>query len=196
MFLRGQVELTVADKKFSVPAANLECKRYIELVHVEEFVPSVIEPSMGIGRILYTIWEHNFKERDAQRNYLAVPVVLAPYKCSLLPLSNNDEFKPMIKELSSLLTEHGISYKLDDSAGSIGKRYARTDEISIPFGLTIDFESLKEPKSVTLRERDSMEQVRVNVDALLPLLNGLTSMRLTWKDVTSKYTLLAAAKEE
>lgn len=151
---------------------------------------------MGIGRILYTIWEHNFKERDAQRNYLAVPVVLAPYKCSLLPLSNNDEFKPMIKELSSLLTENGISYKLDDSAGSIGKRYARTDEISIPFGLTIDFESLKEPKSVTLRERDSMEQVRVNVDALLPVLNGLISLKLTWKDVTGKYPLLAAAKEE
>lgn len=48
---------------------------------------------------------------------------------------------------------------MDDSSGSIGRRYARTDEIAVPFGITIDFDSLKEPNTVTLRERDSMEQV-------------------------------------
>ena len=51
--------------------------------------------------------------------------------------------------------------KVDDSSGSIGRRYARTDEIAVPFGITIDFDSLKAPNSVTLRERDSMDQVRV-----------------------------------
>lgn len=52
---------------------------------------------------------------------------------------------------------------MDDSSGSIGRRYARTDEIAIPFGITIDFDSLKIPHSATLRDRDSMEQVRINV---------------------------------
>ncbi len=57
----------------------------------------------------------------------------------------------------------GISHKIDDSGGSIGRRYARTDEIAIPFAITIDFETLKEPSTVTLRERDSMKQVRIKV---------------------------------
>ena len=55
---------------------------------------------------------------------------------------------------------HDISHRVDDSSGSIGKRYARTDEVAIPFGITVDFDSLKEPHSVTLRERDTTTQIR------------------------------------
>lgn len=62
-----------------------------------------------------------------------------------------------------MLTNSGISHKIDDNSGSIGRRYARTDEIAIPFAITIDFDSLKEPHTVTLRERDSMQQIRVDV---------------------------------
>ena len=65
------------------------------------------------------------------------------------------------------LTDADVSHKVDDSSGSIGRRYARTDEISIPFGLTVDFDSLKEPHTVTLRERDSMGQVRIPVSCFL-----------------------------
>lgn len=61
------------------------------------------------------------------------------------------------------LTKVDVSHKVDDSSGSIGRRYARTDEIAIPYGITIDFDTLKVPHSVTLRERDSMGQVRVPV---------------------------------
>ncbi len=56
-----------------------------------------------------------------------------------------------------------MSNRVDDSSGSIGRRYARTDEIAIPFGITIDFDSLKEPHTATLRERDTMGQVRIPV---------------------------------
>ncbi len=62
------------------------------------------------------------------------------------------------------MTNAGISHKVDDSSGSIGRRYARTDEISIPYAITIDFDTLKEPNTVTLRERDSMQQIRVDVN--------------------------------
>ena len=63
-----------------------------------------------------------------------------------------------------------VSNRVDDSSGSIGRRYARTDEIAIPFGITIDFDTLKEPHSATLRERDSMGQVRIPVGFNLKLL--------------------------
>jgi glycyl-tRNA synthetase len=61
------------------------------------------------------------------------------------------------------LKNAGISHKVDDSGGSIGRRYARTDEIAIPLAITIDFDTLKEPFTVTLRERDSMMQIRIKV---------------------------------
>jgi glycyl-tRNA synthetase len=60
-----------------------------------------------------------------------------------------------------------VSNRVDDSSGSIGRRYARTDEIAIPFGITVDFDSLKEPQSATLRDRDTMSQVRIPVTAFL-----------------------------
>lgn len=65
--------------------------------------------------------------------------------------------------IAAELTKVNVSHKVDDSSGSIGKRYARTDEIAIPYGITIDFDTIKEPHSVTLRERDSMGQVRIPV---------------------------------
>ena len=65
------------------------------------------------------------------------------------------------------MTNAGISHKVDDSSGSIGRRYARTDEIAIPFAITIDFDSIKEPHTVTLRERDSMQQIRCDVSVYL-----------------------------
>lgn len=65
--------------------------------------------------------------------------------------------------IATALTRVDVSHKVDDSSGSIGRRYARTDEIAIPYGITVDFDTLKEPNSVTLRERDSMAQVRIPV---------------------------------
>jgi glycyl-tRNA synthetase len=192
----GEVELVIEAKSFKLKTEHLNVKRYTKLIHVEEFVPAVIEPSFGIGRIMYSIWEHNFIERDAQRTYLALPIVLAPYKCSVLPLSNNEEFKPLIKLISNTFTGLNISHKVDDSSGSIGRRYARTDEISVPFAITIDFESLKEPHSVTLRERDSMQQVRIELSVVTELMPKLCSGKETWAGVTCKYPVLAAADKE
>jgi glycyl-tRNA synthetase len=164
-----EVELDIdAENKFKIKSSLFTIKRYQRKTFVEEFVPSVIEPSFGVGRVLYSIWEHNFKQRendaDGQRTYFSLPPLIAPYKCCLLPLSSNAEFKPLIRELTQKLTNAGISHKVDDSSGSIGRRYARTDEIAIPFAITVDFDSIsKAPHSVTLRERDSMQQIRINV---------------------------------
>ncbi len=95
----GEITLNIEGKDFTLKTNLLQVKRFQKTVHVEEIVPSVIEPSFGIGRIMYSIWEHNFVVRDAQRTYLALPPVIAPYKCSVLPLSANDDFKPFIRKL-------------------------------------------------------------------------------------------------
>jgi len=180
----------VSGKEFAIPAQMLEVKKYMKKFHVEEFVPSVIEPSFGIGRIMYAIFEHNFHIRggDEQRTYLALPPVIAPYKCSVLPLSGNAEFKPFIEQISESLTNHGVSHKVDASSGSIGRRYARTDQIAIPFGITVDFDTVnKSPPTATLRDRDSMKQIRAEIGELPKLVSDLVSGKRHWSDVVAHY---------
>lgn len=80
-----------------------------------------------------------------------------------------------------------VSHKVDDSSGSIGRRYARTDEIAIPYGITIDFDTLNEPHSVTLRERDSMGQVRIPLDEIADVVRNLAFSKMEWSDVEAKF---------
>jgi glycyl-tRNA synthetase len=186
----GKYVVTVEGKEYIVTPDMVQVKRYQKTLHVEEVIPSVIEPSFGIGRIMYALWEHNFRMRegDEQRTYLALPPVVAPIKCSVLPLSGRSEFAPFIKQLSADLTRCDISHKVDDSSGTIGRRYARTDEIAIPFGITIDFDTVnKQPSTATLRERDSMEQIRAPIEKLAEIVKDLSSGRSTWPEVKTVY---------
>merc|ERR1719225_822755 len=130
----GMASLSLGDSTVSLSKDMVAVKRYQKTVHVEEIIPSVIEPSFGIGRIMYALFEHNFKVRegDEARTYFSLPPVIAPLKCSLLPLSNNPDFAPIVSQLSQSLTQADISHRVDDSSGSIGKRYARTDEVAVP----------------------------------------------------------------
>ncbi|KAJ6216538.1 hypothetical protein RDWZM_007695 [Blomia tropicalis] len=185
---KDQFDLELEGNNVVITKELVSLKKYEKKMHVEEFVPGVIEPSFGIGRIMHTVFEHNFKirEGDDQRTYFALPAIVSPIKCSILPLSNNASFKPIVARISELLIENNLAYKVDDSSGSIGKRYARTDEISIPFAITIDFETEKD-NSVTLRERDSMEQIRLKIDEVPVLIRNLCQNKSTWKEVKEKY---------
>ena len=187
----GKFDVSIDGKTFTITKLMVTPKRYQKTVHVEEFVPSVIEPSFGIGRVMYAVFEHTYRKRDNddQRTYFALPPVLAPYKCSILPLSGKPEFKPFVSMLSRQFTENDVSHKVDDSSGSIGRRYARTDQVAIPYGITIDFDTVKETENptVTLRERDSMEQVRLPLQDVASLIKNLAADKLTWASVTEKY---------
>ncbi len=88
-----------------------------------------------------------------------------------------------------MLANAGISHKVDDNSSAIDKRYARTDELAIPYAITIDFDSLKEPITVTLRERDSMQQIRVALNEIIELISQLSDMKLTWNEIVNKYPL-------
>jgi len=186
--LESQGEFQLNDS-VKITKDMVQVKRQTKQVHVEKFTPSVIEPSFGIGRIMYAIFEHNFavRKEDEQRTFLTLPPSIAPLKASVLPLSGNPDFTPLVKQLSKALTEVEVSHKVDDSSGAIGKRYARTDEVAIPYGICVDFDSLKEPHTVTLRERDSMKQVRMPIEDVAPVVRAMSHDKMSWQQVTEKY---------
>ncbi|KAG7272473.1 hypothetical protein CRUP_009025 [Coryphaenoides rupestris] len=186
----GEFTIQTHGQTYKITKDLVSVKRFQKTLHVEEIVPNVIEPSFGIGRIMYCIFEHSFhaREEDEQRTYFSFPALVAPYKCSVLPLSQNPEFVPFVKELSEAMTKFGVSHKVDDSSGSIGRRYARTDEIGVAFGITVDFDTVnKTPHTATLRDRDSMTQIRAEVTELPGLVRDLANGSVTWAEVESKY---------
>lgn len=174
--VEGDVEM---DDKF----VTIEQRTKTE--HVREFTPNVIEPSFGIGRIIYSVFEHCFWSRpeDTARAVLSFPPLVAPSKVLLVPLSNHKDLAPVTAEISKLLRREKIPFKVDDSGVSIGKRYARNDELGTPFGVTIDFESIKDG-SVTLRERDSTKQVRGSVADIIKAIREITYNGASWEEGT------------
>jgi glycyl-tRNA synthetase len=126
------------------------------MVKKGKFVPSVIEPSYGIDRILYSILFHNFKQ-----GVLALLPGIAPIKFGVFPLLRKKELKAKARGIFSTLNKEGIKCYYDEG-GSIGRRYARMDEIGTPFCITVDHQTL-EDNSVTIRFRDTKDQIRVNI---------------------------------
>ena len=139
--------------------------KYMDPVTNEKYVPYCIEPSLGADRVLlaflcdaYTVEEIDEKDK---RNVLKLHPFLAPYKAAILPLTK--KLKEKAEEVFQMLSkEMMIDY---DDAGSIGKRYRRQDEIGTPYCITIDFDTL-EDDTVTIRHRDTMEQIRISVAQL------------------------------
>lgn len=154
---------------------------------IREYTPNVIEPSFGIGRILYSLMEHVFwtREGDGSRGVLSFPPAIAPTKVLLVPLSSNTDFAPFIKRISLRLRRVGVSSKVDDSSASIGKRYSRNDELGTPFGITIDFQTVKDD-TITLRDRDSTTQVRASEDDVIAAIKSLVDGEETWEDIQKR----------
>jgi len=92
---------------------------------ISKTIPHVIEPSFGIGRIMYTILEHNFKkrpEKEKNKVYFSFPLNISPYKCCILPLNESEKkFQPITKQISDLLTQHGIMHTIDEASGKLNK---------------------------------------------------------------------------
>lgn len=140
----------------------------------EEVTPHVIEPSYGIDRMMYAVLEHSYAEEmvnDEQRLVLRLPPRISPIQVAVFPLMNRDGLPEIAREITTRLKSARVMAEFDDS-GAIGRRYRRQDEIGTPYALTVDYET---PGSgtVTLRDRDSMQQVRVRTDTLPELLRSL-----------------------
>jgi glycyl-tRNA synthetase len=197
----GTSSLTVGAGTFEVLESQVAFKVENKKISGRNFYPSVIEPSFGIGRLLYCLWEHVYYVREGEREENAIPPAvlrlppsMAPVKCAVLPLSKNEKFTELLAELSSSLSLCGLINRIDDGGQSIGRRYARADELGTPFGITVDFASL-EDKSVTVRERDSTLQVRCSISDAVRSISDMVSARKTWKEVRSLYPAFSASAE-
>ena len=141
----------------------------------ERFVPYVIEPAVGVERPTFAFLIDAYREEEAptasgkleKRTVLRIDKRLAPYKVAVLPLSKNAVLAPPAEKLAAEVRRHFVCDF--DVTGSIGKRYRRQDEVGTPYCVTFDFDSL-EDNQVTVRDRDSMEQERIPVDALVEFL--------------------------
>ncbi|KAK0495468.1 hypothetical protein EDD18DRAFT_1169383 [Armillaria luteobubalina] len=160
---KGNVKIETSEgKTFELSPEFITIEKKTFKQNIREYTPNVIEPSFGLGRILYTLLEHNFwsREQDKERGVLSLPAVVAPTKVLIVPLSSREEFDPIVAEIctSTMVIAHdevtltpyapmtaaklrraGVFSRVDDSNVSIGRRYARNDELGTPYGITVDF---------------------------------------------------------
>ncbi len=143
----------------------------------ESYTPYVIETSIGVDRMFLSVLCSSYEEQELtggdKRVVLHLPAPLAPVKCAVMPLVKKDGLPEKAREIvNELKFDFSTHY---DEKDSIGKRYRRQDAIGTPFCITVDHQTL-EDNTVTLRERDSMEQTRVNVDDLHKLIHDSVSI--------------------
>lgn len=194
----GQAAQVKAEgQTFEIQPGHVEIKKETVRKTGRNFTPGVIEPSFGIGRILYCVFEHCFytREGDDKRTVFAFPAASAPIKCTVFPLLQRAELSSRAESMSEALTRVGLSNTIDVTGTSIGRRYARTDEVGVPFAITIDYQTV-EDGTATLRERDSMAQVRVPTAELAGVVRQLVDSELSWAAVAAKYPAQAPAAEE
>ena len=151
-----------------------------ELVRGEKVFPHVIEPSFGIDRIIYSVLLHSYTE-DEERTFLKLEKQIAPIGVNVFPLMNKDNLTTIAHEISEELRNQGIISEYDGS-GTIGRRYARSDEIGVPFAVTVDHETL-ENETVTIRNRDNLEQIRIPINKVYNVLNELLEGKVEFESL-------------
>ncbi|MCL7025160.1 hypothetical protein MKW94_008477 [Papaver nudicaule] len=147
--LNGEVKFHVCtlEKAFTIKSNMVSISKEIQKEPQRVFTPSVIEPSFGIGRIIYCLFEHSFYTRQNKAG---------------------DEHQAVAKRISKSLTSSGICNETDATSKSIGKRYAIADELGVPFAITVD-----NTATVTIRERDSRDQIRVEIGKVACVMQDL-----------------------
>ena len=156
------------DKTYELTSEYLLFETVEEKITGEKLTPHVIEPSFGIDRILYCVLLHSFQ--TGEKDYFKFKNEIAPIKVGVFPLMEKEGLDTIALEIEDTLRKEGITVDYDGS-GTIGKRYARSDEIGIPYAITVDFET-KEDNKVTLRDRDTEEQERIPITELVNTLKG------------------------
>ncbi|KAL2145968.1 hypothetical protein VTI28DRAFT_5625 [Corynascus sepedonium] len=176
-----------------LPKELLSISKINRLRSTREYTPNVIEPSFGIGRILYCLLEQVYWHRpnDVARAVLSLPFAVSPTKALVAPLYSSDrQQQDQARRLAAQLRELGIVVTVDASSASIGRRYARADELGTPLAVTVDSDSLREDgngwSSVTLRERDSTAQVRAPADDIIAAVAALVAGSETWEKVVAR----------
>jgi glycyl-tRNA synthetase len=174
--LEGIAKRTDYDLKQHAAASGKKLE-YFDEASGEHVVPYVVEPALGVDRAVLVFLLDAYEEeevREEKRTLMRFHPALAPIKVAILPLSRKETLTPTARKVWELLRPHFMTQY--DDAQSIGRRYRRQDEIGTPLCVTVDFDTLDDD-AVTIRERDSMEQVRV------PIANVLDAVRERLPDV-------------
>ncbi len=177
-------EVTVDGETFFIPGDLYTVHEEEVEVRGAEVMPHVIEPSYGIDRMIYGVLEHSYDEEiveGEERRVLRLPACIAPVQVAVFPLVNKDGLEEIARTITSDLQDARILADYDDN-GAIGRRYRRQDEVGTPFAVTVDYET-KEKGTVTLRDRDSMEQVRIPAGDLVATIGSLIRCRTAFADL-------------
>ncbi len=181
-FTDGNLEVDLNGKRVKIPQDAYEVVIEEETIGGERFIPNVIEPSFGIDRLIYSLLEHAYYEReDSGYKVLRLKPRIAPLKVGVFPLMSKDDLDDVAREILAILRSGGINSYYDDS-GSIGRRYARADEIGVPFCITVDYQTLKD-RTVTVRERDSAEQKRIPIGKLPEIIRQLVEEQVKFSEI-------------
>jgi len=171
---KPEVRLSIDGEEVVIDSSLFKHETVEVDVSGENVVPHVVEPSYGIDRILYSVLEHAYDEEivdGEERIVLRLDRTVAPITVAVLPLLSREPLAGRAAGIAKDLKAAGYFVEYDD-AGTIGKRYRRNDEAGTPFCVTVDFDTM-EDGTVTVRDRDSMAQVRVPAEDLPGLFSEL-----------------------
>ena len=175
------VDIEINGEKIHIPASLFEVRDEVIEIRGEDIVPHVIEPSYGIDRMCYAILEQAYDEDTAdgeKRTVLRLSPKIAPVQVAVFPLMTRDGLDIIAAEITRILHKTGILAEYDDS-GAIGRRYRRQDEIGTPFAVTVDYDT-KENNTITLRDRDTMKQVRITIVELPETIRALVDGKISF----------------
>jgi glycyl-tRNA synthetase len=165
---------------YKILPEHVDISRQKTVVRGKRFIPQVVEPSFGCDRLFYVALEYAYGVKD-DRVVMSFPRTIAPTQVGVYPLVSKDGIAEKAQEVHQLLVNESFSAELD-GAGSIGRRYARADEAGVPLGITVDYDTLKDG-SVTVRDRDTWQQVRTSIKALPGLLHKYFREKLNFEDL-------------
>ena len=180
------IETSFKEKGFYMIESFKILPEHVEIKHkkVKEkgrhFIPHVIEPSFGSDRLVYATIEHAYKTKNG-RTLLTFPRDIAPIQVGVFPLVSKDGLPQKAKQVLQMLIAEGFSAEYDEP-GSIGRRYARADEVGTPIGITVDYQTLKD-NTVTLRDRDNWKQVRNKIEKLPELLHAYFRYKVEFEEL-------------
>ena len=162
------VNITIDGENVTVQENHVKRLQRTDTLTGEWYIPHVIEPAFGIDRIIWHVLDHAYEESEKQGESYTIMKLnsnVVPIDYAVLPLFEKDGMGELARNLNSTLNKKFGVVSTYDSSGSIGRRYARADEVGIPICVTVDHQSL-EDNTVTIRTRDTGEQTRVKVSEL------------------------------
>lgn len=158
----GKLKVTVEGEDIVLTSEYFEVVKRVEKVTGDRVIPHVIEPSHGLDRIFYSVLEHAYSY-DEKEDYVVLRLApaVAPIKVGVFPLMEKDGLNTVAKQIYESIHSSRVEAYYDGS-GTIGRRYARMDEVGTPWCITVDYDSLQD-NTVTIRDRDTTEQKRIQI---------------------------------